>query len=144
VIELTGRPLSELQQEQGRQNLPYRVLRVIACPQPRSVLHERIERRFRAMLEQGFLDEVRALRARGDLNRDLPAMRSVGYRQAWSYLEGEIDHAAMCRKALVATRQLAKRQLTWLRQETGALCYDSTKETEQNFVIGEIGRFLEL
>jgi len=144
VIELTGRPLSELQREQERRSLPYRVLRVIARPQPRAVLHQRIERRFAAMLEQGFLDEVRALRARGDLHRELPSMRSVGYRQAWSFLEGEIDHATMCRKAVVATRQLAKRQLTWLRQETDALCYDPTKESEQKFVIGEIRKFLEL
>ncbi|MDX1379818.1 MAG: tRNA (adenosine(37)-N6)-dimethylallyltransferase MiaA [Xanthomonadales bacterium] len=144
VIELTGRPLSELQREQGRQSLPYRVLRVIACPQPRAVLHQRIEARFAAMLEQGFLDEVRALRARGNLHRELPSMRSVGYRQAWRFLEGEIDYATMRRKAVVATRQLAKRQLTWLRQETNALCYDPTRESEQNFVIREIRKFLEL
>jgi tRNA dimethylallyltransferase len=144
VIELTGRPLSTLQREQERQGLPYRVLRVIACPQPRAVLHDRIERRFAVMLEQGFLDEVRGLRERGDLHRDLPSMRSVGYRQAWSYLEGEIDHPTLCRKAVAATRQLAKRQLTWLRQETNALCYDPIKKSEQNFVIGEIRKFLEI
>ena len=144
VIRLTGRPLSELQREQERHNLPYRVLRVMACPQPRAVLHQRIEHRFAAMLEQGFLDEVRALRARGDLHRDLPSMRSVGYRQAWSHLEGEIDRPTMVRKAVIATRQLAKRQLTWLRQETNALCYDPIERSEQKFVIGEIRKFLEI
>jgi tRNA dimethylallyltransferase len=144
VIELTGRPISELQREQEDQQLGYRVLRVVACPQPRARLHARIELRFQRMLEQGFLKEMETLRARGDLHADLPSMRCVGYRQAWSFLEGEISHAEMCRKAVVATRQLAKRQLTWLRQETGALWYDPCKESAQNFVIGEIGKFLEL
>jgi tRNA dimethylallyltransferase len=144
VIELTGRPISELQREQEDQQLGYRVLRVVACPQPRARLHARIELRFQRMLEQGFLREMEALRSRGDLHADLPSMRCVGYRQAWSFLEGEISHAEMCRKAVVATRQLAKRQLTWLRQETGALWYDPVKESAQNFVIGEIGKFLEL
>lgn len=144
VIELSGRRMSELQRRQDGPGLPYRVLRLVACPQPRSVLHERIERRFRRMLAQGFLDEVRALRARGDLRRDLPSMRCVGYRQAWSHLEGEIDCAEMCRKAIVATRQLAKRQLTWLRRESGALWYDLNEESAQNCVVGEIDTFLEL
>jgi tRNA dimethylallyltransferase len=144
VIELTGRPISELQREQEDQQLGYRVLRVVACPQPRARLHARIEMRFQQMLEQGFLREMETLRSRGDLHADLPSMRCVGYRQAWSFLEGEISHAEMCRKAVVATRQLAKRQLTWLRQETGALWYDPCKESAQKFVIGEIGKFLEL
>ena len=144
VIELTGRPISDLQREQEDQQLGYRVLRVVACPQPRARLHARIELRFQRMLEQGFLREMETLRSRGDLHADLPSMRCVGYRQAWSFLEGEISHAEMCRKAVVATRQLAKRQLTWLRQETGALWYDPCEESAQNFVIGEIGKFLEL
>jgi tRNA dimethylallyltransferase len=144
VIELTGRKLSELQREQEEVQLGYRVLRVVACPQPRSVLHARIEQRFRQMLDQGFLQEMERLRERGDLHRDLPSMRCVGYRQAWSCLEGEIDPAEMCRKAVVATRQLAKRQLTWLRRESDALWYDPTEESAQDFVIGEIAAFLEL
>jgi tRNA dimethylallyltransferase len=96
------------------------------------------------MLEAGFLDEVRALRARGDLHRDLPSMRCVGYRQAWSHLEGEIDRTEMCRKAIVATRQLAKRQLTWLRQESDALWYDPGMKFAQESVFGQIAEFLEL
>jgi tRNA dimethylallyltransferase len=144
VFELSGRRMSDLQRRQGPEGLPYRVLRIVACPQPRSVLHARIEQRFRHMLEQGFLDEVRALRARGDLHRDLPSMRCVGYRQAWSHLEGEIDCAEMCRKAIVATRQLAKRQLTWLRQESEALWYDPNRQSAQESVIGKIAQFLEL
>ena len=144
VIGLSGRRISDLQRRQQRQPLPYRVLRIVVCPQPRSALHQRIEARFGQMLAQGFLDEVRALRARGDLQRDLPSMRCVGYRQAWSHLEGEIGYQEMCRKAVAATRQLAKRQLTWLRQESGALWYDLSEESAQNCVIGEIGQFLEL
>jgi len=144
VIELTGRRISELQREQQDQQLGYRILRLVACPQPRARLHARIEQRFIQMLEQGFLQEVEALRARGDLHRDLPSMRCVGYRQAWCYLEGEIDRAEMVRRAVVATRQLAKRQITWLRQETNALWYDPTEQSEQNFVVGELEKFLEM
>jgi len=144
VIALTGQRISDLQEAQGDSRLGYRVLRLVACPQPRAVLHARIEQRFEQMLEQGFLREVERLRARGDLHRDLPSMRCVGYRQAWSYLEGEIDYDEMCRRAVVATRQLAKRQLTWLRRETDALWYDPTEESAQDRVIGEIAEFLEL
>lgn len=144
VIELTGRRMSELQQEQPDQTLAWRVLRIVACPRSRAELHRRIEQRFRYMLAQGFLEEVRALRARGDLSRELPSMRCVGYRQAWSFLEGEIDQDEMIRKAVVATRQLAKRQLTWLRRETTALWYDPTARTARNTVINEIENFLDL
>jgi tRNA dimethylallyltransferase len=144
VIQLSGRRMSDLQREQERASLPYRVLRLVACPEPRSVLHARIAARFGIMLEQGFLDEVRRLRARGDLHADLPSMRCVGYRQAWGHLEGEFDLDTMRRKALAATRQLAKRQLTWLRRESDALWYDPTRKSAQNYVIGEIAKFLEL
>jgi tRNA dimethylallyltransferase len=144
VIELTGRRISELQEQQPDRRLGYRVLRLVACPQPRARLHARIEQRFGQMLEQGFLAEVEKLRARGDLHRDLPSMRCVGYRQAWSHLEGEIDRSEMVRRAVVATRQLAKRQITWLRQETGALWYDPTEQSTRTSVVGELGKFLEL
>ncbi len=144
VIELTGRRISELQEQQADRRLGYRVMRLVACPQPRSLLHGRIEQRFGQMLEQGFLAEVETLRARGDLHRDLPSMRCVGYRQAWSHLEGEIDRPEMVRRAVVATRQLAKRQITWLRQETGALWYDPTEQSTRTSVVGELGKFLEM
>jgi tRNA dimethylallyltransferase len=143
VIELTGRKMSELQQEQEEQSLDYRILKIIACPQPRAILHQRIETRFRQMLEEGFMDEMETLRKRGDLRREMPSMRCVGYRQAWSCLEGEISHEEMCRKAVAATRQLAKRQLTWLRQETCALWYDPTVGTAQDFMFREVEKFLE-
>ena len=144
VIEITGRPMSELLKEQEEQDLGYRLLKIIVCPQPRSKLHERIEQRFEVMLEQGFLDEMKTLRARGDLGPDLPAMRCVGYRQAWGYLEGEYDFEGMRERVLAATRQLAKRQLTWLRQETAALWYDPSEEFAQGSVFGEVEEFLEL
>jgi len=143
VIELTGRKMSRLQREQEPQDLAYRVLRLVACPQPRAILHQRIEQRFRQMLSQGFLEEVESLRKRNGLTREMPSMRCVGYRQAWSYLEGETGHEEMCQKALAATRQLAKRQITWLRRETDALWYDSVAANTQDSVVLEVRKFLE-
>lgn len=93
----------------------YRVLQFGLIPENRALLHRRIKDRFLIMLERGFVDEVKTLRARGDLHLDLPSMRAVGYRQVWQYLENEFDHSTMVEKAIAATRQLAKRQLTWLR-----------------------------
>lgn len=124
VLELTGRPLSELQREQQDQTLPYRVLKIVVCPPDRALLHQRIEARYDGMWAAGFEQELRALYERGDLNADLPAMRAVGYRQGWAWLDGLDDHETMREKALAATRQLAKRQLTWLRRECGTLWYD--------------------
>ena len=113
VFELTGVPLSQLQ---GAAQPPSLRLQTIALlPAERAELHRRIEQRFDAMLAAGFLDEVRRLIARGDLDADLPALRSVGYRQAWRHLQGETTFAQFRAEAIAATRQLAKRQLTWLR-----------------------------
>lgn len=124
VIELTGRPLSELQRGGAVTRFPWRVLKLALVPADRRVLHERIARRFDAMLAEGFLDEVRALRARADLHADLPAIRAVGYRQAWEYLDGCTDAAEFRDRAIYATRQLAKRQITWLRSDYGARLLD--------------------
>lgn len=117
VIELTGRPLSEQQQGGSGQRFPWRVLKLALLPTDRGPLHARIAQRFDAMLAGGFLDEVRALRARGDLHPDLPAIRAVGYRQAWEHLDGQTDAVEFRNKGIFATRQLAKRQITWLRAE---------------------------
>ena len=144
VIEITGRRMSELQKAQEEKELGYRLLKLIACPESRAELHQRIEKRFGIMLAQGFLDEVRALRARGDLDRDLPAMRCVGYRQAWAFLEGELTREEWVSKTLAATRQLAKRQLTWLRQESGALWYDPGSSRARNSLLREVAKFLEM
>jgi tRNA dimethylallyltransferase len=143
VIQLTGRKLSDLQKEQQEKELGYRVLKIVVCPEPRAELHRRIEQRFMQMLDQGFLDEVRSLRAGGNLDPTLPSMRSVGYRQAWRYLEGEISYQEMCQMAIAATRQMAKRQLTWLRQESGALWYDLDRASAHDSVSQEVRRFLE-
>lgn len=120
VFELTGRPLSELQGMGKPAYFPWRVLKLALLPADRLRLHERIARRFDAMLDEGFLDEVRLLRARGDLHANLPAIRAVGYRQAWEHLDGLVDAAQFRDRAIFATRQLAKRQITWLRSEYDA------------------------
>jgi len=117
VYELTGRPISELQRGRGEPILDWRVLKLARTTRDRETLRRRIEQRFHAMLEQGLEQEVRDLLARGDLGPDTPAMRSVGYRQMIRYLSGEWDHATMVERGVIATRQLAKRQLTWLRAE---------------------------
>lgn len=96
-------------------HLPYNVATFAIAPQQRSVLHERIAQRFHLMLEQGFIAEVEALRQRGDLHVDLPSVRAVGYRQAWAYLDGDYAYDEMIERGIIATRQLAKRQFTWLR-----------------------------
>lgn len=121
VIELTGRPLSEQQNHGGAgRRFPWRVLKLALLPTDRSPLHARIAQRLAGMLADGLLDEVRSLRTRSDLHADLPALRAVGYRQAWEHLEGVTDPATFRDKAVFATRQLAKRQLTWLRSELDA------------------------
>ena len=123
VIELTGRPLSLLQGRAPRR-FGYRVLKLALVPEQRPALHARIAERVDAMLARGFLDEVQALRARGDLHDDLPALRAVGYRQAWQHLEGRLGPAEFRDRAIFATRQLAKRQMTWLRSELDARVLD--------------------
>ena len=119
VYRASGIPISQWQREQGGQTLPgdqYRVIQLAICPVSRAVLHQRITDRFQQMMGMGFLAEVEKLWRRGDLNADLPAIRAVGYRQLWEHLEGHysLDEAVM--RAVAATRQLAKRQLTWLRK----------------------------
>jgi tRNA dimethylallyltransferase len=114
VHAVTGRPLSELQRAGHKHTRPV-VLAIALVPQSRADLAVRIERRFDAMVAAGFVAEVERLRARGDLNPELPAMRAVGYRQLWAYLDGRCDFDEARMNAIVATRQYAKRQLTWLR-----------------------------
>jgi tRNA dimethylallyltransferase len=112
---VTGKSMSQWHAEQVADPLPWHVLELALLPDDRAELHQRIERRFDLMLEGGFVEEVSRLRARGDLTPELPSMRSVGYRQVWEYLDGLTDHAEMRYRGIVATRQLAKRQYTWLR-----------------------------
>jgi len=125
VYELTGSPLSELQKKDGVQKLPYRVVKLGIATLDRGVLHRRIEQRFHEMLDMGFEQEVQALLSRGDLVPELPSMRAVGYRQMVAYLNGECDRKTMIYRGIVATRQLAKRQITWLRAESDINWLDS-------------------
>jgi len=115
VFLLTGKPLSQHWAEQEAQTIPYNVVQFAISPKERKTLHERIELRFEQMLQHGFLEEVRDLYHRGDLHENLPSIRAVGYRQVWDYLDGRLSYDDMVQKGIVATRQLAKRQITWLR-----------------------------
>ncbi|MDZ7593020.1 MAG: tRNA (adenosine(37)-N6)-dimethylallyltransferase MiaA [Thiobacillus sp.] len=127
VFRLTGKPMSALF-DKVQSELPYRVLQLALIPSDRAVLHQRIAARFDTMLAEGLLDEVETLRRDYALSPDLPAMRAVGYRQAWAYLDGEIDMKALREQGIAATRQLAKRQLTWLRSWADAVVLDSLAE----------------
>lgn len=109
----------------GRQQLPYTVANLAIAPADRKVLHQRIALRFEQMLDQGFLDEVLALRSRGDLHSGLPSIRAVGYRQVWDHLDGKLTRDEMQERGIIATRQLAKRQFTWLRSWEGLHWLDS-------------------
>jgi tRNA dimethylallyltransferase len=117
VCYVTGRPISELQRDTVSPLAGYTVRAWALVPGDRAVLHSRLERRFHRMVEAGFLDEVRRLRERGDLEARHSSMRAVGYRQLWAHLAGEYDLAEAVRRGISATRQLAKRQLTWMRSE---------------------------
>jgi len=129
VWRITGRSISDWQNASARHRFPFRILKLVLCPSDRKVLHARIEARFDAMLASGFLDEVRRLRADPHLRElvdplDLPALRAVGYRQAWRHLDGATGASEFPAEAIAATRQLAKRQLTWLRGELDARWFD--------------------
>ena len=136
IIELTGQPMSQLLTKAPKAELPFHLLPLSLEPSDRGVLHARIATRFDAMLGQkdgGLIEEVHALRARGDLHLGLPSMRCVGYRQAWEYLDGAYDYATLREKGIAATRQLAKRQLTWLRAMTDRIvvdCLNGNAETQ--------------
>ncbi len=130
IYEITGKPMSVLladsPSQDGREGsaIPSWIHLVSLEPRDRAKLHQNLEKRFNDMLAAGFLDEVKILCTNPGLHADLPAIRSVGYRQAWEFLDGQIDHNQMCYKALAATRQLGKRQLTWLRGIAGRNTFD--------------------
>ncbi|QSX36644.1 tRNA (adenosine(37)-N6)-dimethylallyltransferase MiaA [Shewanella sedimentimangrovi] len=114
VFRISGKTLTELTETKA-EALPYDMVQFAIAPKERATLHKLIGIRFQQMLAQGLIAEVQRLKDRGDLHLELPSMRCVGYRQVWQYLDGEFDHDTMVEKAVAATRQLAKRQLTWLR-----------------------------
>ncbi len=128
VWEVTGRPLSELQRAGREEPLPFQVVKAQIFPEDRDRLHERIERRFRQMLDMGLWDEVERLYARGDLDPSMPSIRAVGYRQLWRHLAGEIGREEAVRAGIIATRQLAKRQMTWLRGDPGGYAFSASAD----------------
>ncbi len=125
VYEISGKPLSSYFNAAQSEDLPYQKIKLIIAPSDRKILHDIIAQRFRNMLEQGFINEVEKLYRRGDLTEKMPSIRAVGYRQVWSYLQGDDDLKTMTEKAIIATRQLAKRQFTWLRKETDAISFQT-------------------
>lgn len=143
AIELSGISLTALHAStRAASRLPYRVLKLALVPADRALLRERIAARFDSMLAAGFLDEVKRLRARGDLSADLPALRAVGYRQAWEYLDGRCSEDEFRQRAIHATRQLAKRQTTWLRGELDARVFDPGRADCTDSTVAAISLFL--
>ncbi len=124
VCYLTGHAMSRQFQRRDAVTLPYDVLHIALLPSDRTVLHRRIDMRFKAMLDQGIVAEVKRLKQRYSLHAGLPAMRAVGYRQVWEHLEGQYDHAVLAARGAAATRHLAKRQLTWLRAMAELVVFD--------------------
>ena len=141
IFRLTGTPMSALL-DRAQSELPYRVLQLALIPSDRAVLHQRIAARFDAMLAEGLVDEVEFLRRAYALSPDLPAMRAVGYRQAWAYLDGDIDMKALREQGIAATRQLAKRQLTWLRSWPDAVLLDCLAEDLETQATALVARHL--
>lgn len=138
VYELTGIPLSRQQDGDGEQKLPYSLIKLSPAPEARSILHQRIATRFHQMLAAGFEQEVQTLLEKYDLTPALPSMRTVGYRQMLSYLSGEWNRETLIQKAIIATRQLAKRQLTWLRADPEIHTVDGASDNLMSQVLKTI------
>ncbi len=143
VHRVTGKPMSQLLAKRGKARLPFRLIVLALMPSDRSVLHQRIEKRFDVMLERGLVDELRALRRRYTLRPDLPSMRCVGYRQAWQHLEGELGIDELRDRGIAATRQLAKRQLTWLRGTGSVRSFDCLADDLDAQVLAHLRDVLE-
>ncbi len=124
VYRITGTPMTQLQQSQTRSPLPFKAWKFALVPEDRSWLHQRIAQRFQHMLERGFVEEVRGFFHQENMHPALPSMRSVGYRQVWQYLAGELTYEEMVERGIIATRQLAKRQITWMRSEDDLVVFD--------------------
>jgi tRNA dimethylallyltransferase len=143
VFQLTGQPLSDFH-EQGREPpLPWRLIKIILAPEDRAHMQLRVEQRFREMLDAGLVDEVRTLVGRGDLAAELPAMRAVGYRQVRDFLAGGLGYEEMVNQAIVATRQYAKRQLTWLRREENARWFAAGDDAVVDDIAGHLECYLK-
>ena len=140
VYRASGKTQSAWLEEQAKQPLPFNAVKFAIVPGNRVELHHKISLRMDLMLNNGFLDEVRLLFERGDLAANMPAIRSVGYRQAWSYLEGKYDETTFREKAIIATRQLAKRQFTWLRQQSDTMRFEMGENQALAKVLEEFNR----
>ena len=143
VHRIAGEPLSTLQDREAPPPLPFETLRVSLEPGDRAVLHERIAVRFRAMLSAGLVEELESLRLRHALHEGLPSMRSVGYRQAWDVLEGAAPRATLEERGIAATRQLAKRQITWLRSMDSLERFDCLRPGLVDAIVARVSRFLD-
>ena len=142
VYEITGKSLTELCEASPQLDLPFRMVNLVLMPGNRNDLHERIKTRFIDMLERGLIEEVKSMIDRGDLNANKPAVRAVGYRQVWSYLHGEFDKNTMVERGIIATRQLAKRQMTWLRKESSPYIYRTGNANLQNLIMRDLEPFV--
>lgn len=142
IFQLSGTPMSALL-DKAQSVLPYRVLQLALIPSDRAVLHQRIAARFDTMLAAGLIDEVKTLRRTYELSPDLPAMRAVGYRQACAYLDGEIDLGELREQGIAATRQLAKRQLTWLRSWPDAVVLDCLADDLEALALARVQAHLQ-
>ena len=142
IYRITGQPMSMLIGQQESAKLPYRILSIALIPSDRSILHARIATRFKAMLEQGLVDELRTLRKKYPLHANMTSMRCVGYRQAWQFMEGEISETQLLETGLAATRQLAKRQLTWLRSMPNNIELDCLMPDLERTVFDKVGEFV--
>jgi tRNA dimethylallyltransferase len=139
IYEISGRSMTDHYDDGDVSPFPFELIKIILNPGDRSRLHERIEHRFMKMLDEGLVDEVRAFHANGRFSGSLPAMRMVGYRQVWNYLDGKSDYEEMVEKGIAATRQLAKRQMTWLRKEENGIWLDSDESGLLDKIRGILG-----
>jgi tRNA dimethylallyltransferase len=140
VYEVSGCNMTDHYEKEAVNPLPFEVIKIILNPSDRSILHERIKRRFMKMLDDGLVEEVRAFHTSDRFSGALPAMRMVGYRQVWNYLDGETDFEKMAEKSIIATRQLAKRQMTWLRKEENGIWLDSEESGLLDKIQGILGK----
>jgi len=141
VFEISGQTLSSLQADEP-EGYQGDIFKIILQAEDRALLHARIEKRFKSMLEQGFIEEVAGLRSRGDLDLSMPSMRCVGYRQLWQYLDGDFGQIQMSEKAIAATRQLAKRQITWLRKQPQNNVFDCLNY-QKDAIFKRLSRFFD-
>lgn len=142
VYEISGKPITQFYKEAEEKTIPFKQIKLIVAPEDRKQLHEKIELRFNQMVKIGLIEEVKALYCRGDLTEKMPAIRAVGYRQTWLYLQGEYDLQTMIERGVIATRQLAKRQFTWLRREQDAMPFISYEKALFDKVLKEVRRAL--